>query len=141
MLGRTDGRTGTLRCFAENSPPPPQFFTFFPSSLLRPVIPKYDGCDTNTTNRNEKFAPRSERARSEVLECNMGQDAGFLGIVWKQDRIYLTACMHFVLVSAPSRPPQWSSGQCSWLLTQMSWLRFSALPDFLSSSGSGTGST
>jgi hypothetical protein len=35
----------------------------------------------------------------------------------------------------------WSSGQSSWLLTQRSRVRFPALPDFLSSSGSGTGST
>jgi hypothetical protein len=32
-------------------------------------------------------------------------------------------------------PPLWSSGQSSWLLTQRSWVRFPALPDFLSSSG------
>jgi hypothetical protein len=38
-------------------------------------------------------------------------------------------------------PPLWSSGQSSWLLTQRSRVRFPALPDFLSSSGSGTGST
>jgi hypothetical protein len=38
-------------------------------------------------------------------------------------------------------PPLWSSGQTSWLLTQRSRLRFPELPDFLSSSGSGTGST
>jgi hypothetical protein len=38
-------------------------------------------------------------------------------------------------------PPLWSSGQSSWLLTQRSRVRFSALPDFLRSSGSGTGST
>ena len=36
-------------------------------------------------------------------------------------------------------PPLWSSGQSFWL--QMSRVRFPALPDFLSSSGSGTGST
>jgi hypothetical protein len=35
----------------------------------------------------------------------------------------------------------WSSGQTSWLQTQRSRVRFSALPDFLSSGGSGTGST
>jgi hypothetical protein len=35
----------------------------------------------------------------------------------------------------------WSSGQSSWLLTQRSRIRFPALPDFMSSSGSGTGST
>jgi hypothetical protein len=36
---------------------------------------------------------------------------------------------------------KWSSVQSSWLLTQRSRVRFPALPDFLSSSGSGTGST
>ena len=38
-------------------------------------------------------------------------------------------------------PPLWSSGQSFWLQIQRSRVRFSALPDFLSSSGSGTGST
>jgi hypothetical protein len=38
-------------------------------------------------------------------------------------------------------PPLWSSGQSSWLQTQRSGVPFPALPDFLSSSGSGTGST
>jgi hypothetical protein len=39
------------------------------------------------------------------------------------------------------RPPLWSSGQSSWLQTQRSWVWFPAPSDFLSSSGSGTGST
>jgi hypothetical protein len=39
------------------------------------------------------------------------------------------------------RPPLWSSGQTSLLLTQRSRVWFPALPDFLSSSGSGTGPT
>jgi hypothetical protein len=38
-------------------------------------------------------------------------------------------------------PHVWSSGQSSWLLTKRSRIRFPALPYFLSSSGSGTGST
>ena len=38
-------------------------------------------------------------------------------------------------------PPLWSSGQNFWLQIQRSRVRFPALPDFLSSSGSGTGST
>ena len=38
-------------------------------------------------------------------------------------------------------PPLWSSGQSFWLQIQGSRVRFPALPDFLSSSGSGTGST
>ena len=39
------------------------------------------------------------------------------------------------------RLPLWSSGQSFWLQIQRSRVRFPALPDFLSSSGSGTGST
>jgi len=39
------------------------------------------------------------------------------------------------------RPPLWSSGQSFWLHIQRSRVRFPALPDFLSSSGSGTAST
>ena len=38
-------------------------------------------------------------------------------------------------------PPLWSSGQSFWLQIQRSRVRFPALPDFLSSSWSGTGST
>ena len=37
--------------------------------------------------------------------------------------------------------PLWSSGQSFWLQIQRSRVRFPALPDFLSNSGSGTGST
>jgi hypothetical protein len=39
------------------------------------------------------------------------------------------------------RPPLWSSCQRFWLQIQRSWVRFPALPDFLRSIGSGTGST
>ena len=38
-------------------------------------------------------------------------------------------------------PPLWSSGQSFWLQIQRSRVRFPALPDFLSGSGSGTEST
>ena len=38
-------------------------------------------------------------------------------------------------------PPLWSSGQSFWLQIQRPRVRFPALPDFLSSSGSGTVST
>ena len=37
-----------------------------------------------------------------------------------------------------ARPPLWSSGQSFWLQIQRSRVRFSALPDILSGSGSGT---
>ena len=46
-----------------------------------------------------------------------------------------------LLSHTDTRPPLWSSGQSFWLQIQRSWVRFPALPDFLSSSGSGTGST
>jgi hypothetical protein len=42
--------------------------------------------------------------------------------------------------SSTEGPPLWSSSQSFWLLTPRSRVRFLALPDFLSSSGSGTGS-
>jgi hypothetical protein len=38
-------------------------------------------------------------------------------------------------------PPLWSSGQSFWIQIQRSRVRSPALPDFLSSNGSGTGST
>ena len=38
-------------------------------------------------------------------------------------------------------PPLWSSGQSFWLQIERSRVRFPAPSDFLSSSGSGTGST
>jgi hypothetical protein len=38
-------------------------------------------------------------------------------------------------------PPLWSNGQSSWLQILRSQVRFPALPDFLRSSGSGTGYT
>jgi hypothetical protein len=44
-------------------------------------------------------------------------------------------------VAVISGLPLWSSCQTSWLISQSSRVRFPALPDFLSSSGSGTGST
>jgi hypothetical protein len=45
------------------------------------------------------------------------------------------------LLDTLQRPPLWSSGQSFWLQTERSQVWFVALPDFLSSSGSGTGST
>jgi hypothetical protein len=51
-----------------------------------------------------------------------------------------TICIH-PLMSQTKESPLWSSGQSSWLQTQRSWVWFLALPDFLHSSRSGTGST
>ena len=44
-------------------------------------------------------------------------------------------------ISVDTGPPLWSSGQSFCLQIQRSRVRSPALPDFLSSSGSGTGST
>jgi len=49
--------------------------------------------------------------------------------------------LHLLCIAQKRGPPLWSSGQSFWLQIQRSRLRFPALPDFLSSSGSGTGST
>jgi len=46
----------------------------------------------------------------------------------------------FELCLGQCRPPLWSSGQSFWLQIQRSQVRSPALPDFLSKSGSGTGS-
>ena len=50
-------------------------------------------------------------------------------------------CHYYLLLFVIFWPPLWSSGQSFWLQILRSRLRFLALPDFLSSSGSGTGST
>jgi hypothetical protein len=49
--------------------------------------------------------------------------------------------LSFVKIGSGIRPPLWSSGQSSWLLTQRSRVRFLALPDFPTRNGSGAGST
>jgi hypothetical protein len=49
--------------------------------------------------------------------------------------------LHFCTEWNRVGPPLWSSGQSSWLQIHRSWVRFPALPHFLRSSGSGTGST
>ena len=46
----------------------------------------------------------------------------------------------YCTITRIDRPSLWSSGQSFWLQIRRSRVRFPALPDFLSSSGSGTGS-
>ena len=65
---------------------------------------------------------------SSQLQCRTLQRLGIL-----------TA--NYLFYETMERPPLWSSGQSFWLQIQRSRVRFPALPDFLSSSGSGTGST
>ena len=56
-------------------------------------------------------------------------------------RLFRQVVKKFGQLEPRNRPPLWSSGQSFWLQIQRSRVRFPALPDFLSSSGSGTGST
>jgi hypothetical protein len=53
----------------------------------------------------------------------------------------VTFTFTFVYMWLFNRRPLWSGGQSSWLQSQRTRVRFLALPDFLRSSGSGTGST
>jgi hypothetical protein len=60
--------------------------------------------------------------------------------------LYLAGCLRFFKNSISytvwyRRPPPWSIGQSSWLQIQRSRVRIPALPHFLRSGGSGTGST
>ena len=61
----------------------------------------------------------------------------FLTLEFETDRLSPTFGKELVLY----RPPLWFSGQSFWLQIQRSRVRFPALPDFLSGSGSGTGYT
>ena len=57
------------------------------------------------------------------------------------NRTFLLRTMHIGEGKCnPDWPPLWSSGRSFWLEIQRSRVRSPALPDFLSSSGSGTGS-
>ena len=57
------------------------------------------------------------------------------------EQLSLLASKYIFVFCDISGPPLWSSGQSSWLQIQRSRVRSPALPDFLSSSGTGTGST
>jgi hypothetical protein len=58
---------------------------------------------------------------------------GWLILFTAADELYKIRCFN--------GPPLWSSSQSSWLHIEKSRVRFPALPHFIKSSGSGTGST
>ena len=63
---------------------------------------------------------------------------------WQKAVLYVTLFIYlfiYLFIVYLTRPPLLSSGQSFWLQIQRYRVRFPALPDFLSSSGSGTGST
>ena len=66
------------------------------------------------------------------------------GLTEKIESYEYDACLmlpQYSSVDERHRPPLWSSGQSFWLQIQRSRVRFPALPDFLSGSGSETGYT
>ena len=93
--------------------------------------------------------PRSWKSRAIPLPTLWATTGPVTGTLYVY--IYLLLLQIAILLSrqvtllysanGKTRPPLWSSGQSFWLQIQRSRVRFPALPDFLSSSGSGTGST
>jgi hypothetical protein len=115
-----------------------------PSSLLAPV-PR-QRAPILARRRYERTAiGAQECAYAKLCTDNaIHLDAELISVAhimnWKQ--LYLTRGMLSLFsVAHLTTVPQWSNGQSSWLLTQRSRVRFPALQHFLSSSGSGTGST
>jgi hypothetical protein len=106
-------------------------------------------CDINLRAHAERYC---------VLSCAISHWARLWSAEWKATRshrqsqslhIHLAVCVSsHIYIHVPDIifilficVPLWSSGHSSWLLAQRYRVRFPALPDFLSSSGSGKGST
>ena len=92
--------------------------------------------------RNTKF---SSRPLSSKVTCNLSfrtqaVHSSAFSDQTKHFRILVPILKQTASISS-TRLPLWSSGQSFWLQIQRSRVRFPAPPDFLSSSGSGTGST
>ena len=91
---------------------------------------------------------RRGRSAHSALETVGFVEIGVVKAMRKLWDIYCPICVIFDATGANRaaenfafRGRMWSSGQSFWLQIQRSRVRFPALPDFLSSSGSGTGST
>jgi hypothetical protein len=97
-----------------------------PVTLCSPQIPHY-----LTWDRIRATAVGSQRltawAMARPKSCNYHQA--------------ILLFVNFLKLVVSTRPPLWSNGQSFWLQIQRFLVRFPALPDFLRSSGSGTGST
>jgi hypothetical protein len=87
------------------------------------------------------------RSRTKTTELVIRLSRTLLhGVCWLVGYLVLRSLLsylgYWILCSLQDlRPPLWSCGENSWLQIQRSRVRFPALPDFLRSSGSGTGST
>jgi hypothetical protein len=78
-----------------------------------------------------------------LRECSSLQFSSYSDVNSTDTSFYIfVVSLYFICYSIwIALPPLCSSGQSSWLQIQRSRVRFPALPDFLRSSGSGTGST
>jgi hypothetical protein len=88
------------------------------------------------THASVETEPRPAGGWFDVAIMLLGSDGPLLDAVSKQRREN-----HDWTVFCEVWPPLWSSGHSTWLQIQRSRVRFPTLPDFLSSNGSGTGST
>jgi hypothetical protein len=93
-----------------------------------------DGCQAKYDNLGLKQIESSGETVCWWKHLNTGKN-NCIYTEWHKKRELLKC------VVAAMWPPLWSSGQSFWLQIQRSRCRFPALPDFLSSSGSWTGST
>jgi hypothetical protein len=87
----------------------------------------------------EVFDPASTRERGTESEPDsyVTTDGQSASLSWNKASTWGLRPDFFLL---SDRPPLWSSGESSWLQIQRSPVRFPALPDFLRSNASGTGS-
>jgi len=94
------------------------------------VIAIFTMCESTEQRICIKFVSKTATETYQLLQQAYGEDAMGRTQVFDWFRRF-----------KEGRPPLWSSGQSFWLQIQRSRVRSPALPDFLSSSGSGTGST
>jgi hypothetical protein len=80
------------------------------------------------------YAEESRPTLSSSGQSSWLQIGDVLCFLWGTNWIY-------ICYVEESRTPPWASGQSSWLQIQRCGFNSPALPDFLRSSGSGTGST
>ena len=116
--------------------------------LIRKEISYSNQSLTFATHSKKKIRRLSVRLRGSN-DLHVGRKMATFQLFFQSGRAkglaaalcYLMNAAELVFESLYVGPPLWSSGQSFWLQIQRSRVRFPALPDFLRSSGSGTGST
>jgi hypothetical protein len=90
----------------------------------------------NLKDVHANWSKQESLASSQDDHFLWGDEHGYLGSDHaRYDKIKYASNTFF------KGPPLWPDGQSAWQQNKRSWVRFPALPDFLRSSGSGTGST